>query len=318
MTQGDLCLVTGGAGFIGSNLVRALLERGFAVRVLDNFSTGHRDNLADAPAEVELVEGDVRDPDVLRKATQGAARVFHQAAIPSVFRSVHDPVTSHEANATGTLNVLVAARDAEVERVVYASSSSVYGDTVALPASEISPVNPLSPYGVSKLAGEKYLGAFYTSYEMATVSLRYFNVFGPHQDPTSEYAAVVPRFVTATLESRPATIYGDGEQSRDFTFVGDVVAANLLAAEAPPEAWGQAFNIAYNDRHTVNELLATIRALIPGDHPAPEHRPARPGEILHSQASTALAETMLGYRAKYSFEEGLRLTVDWFSEHRPR
>jgi nucleoside-diphosphate-sugar epimerase len=317
MTNGDLCLVTGGAGFIGSNLSRALLGRGFAVRVLDNFSTGRPENLADVAADVEQIEGDVRDRDGLDAAMRGVARVFHQAAIPSVARSVEDPATSHEANATGTLNVLIAARDAGVEGVVYASSSSVYGDTVALPVAETSAVHPLSPYGVSKLAGERYVGAFHASYGMAAVSLRYFNVFGPHQDPTSEYAAVVPRFVTATLEGRPATIYGEGEQSRDFTFVGDVVAANLLAADAPHEAWGQAFNIAYNDRHSVKELLEAIQELVPGYHQPPHYAPARPGEILHSQAGTGLAETLLGFQPTYSFEEGLRLTVEWFKEHRP-
>jgi UDP-N-acetylglucosamine/UDP-N-acetyl-alpha-D-glucosaminouronate 4-epimerase len=310
----DRCLVTGGAGFIGSNLVRALLERGHPVRVLDDFSTGRKDNLADVAGHLEVVRGDLRDPDGVRAAVRGVARVFHEGAIPSVFRSVKDPTSSHEANATGTLNVLMAARDEDVERVVYASSSSVYGDAETLPVGESAPVHPLSPYGVSKLAGEAYLGAFHGSYGMATVSLRYFNVFGPRQDPGSEYAAVVPTFVSATLEGRPARVFGDGEQSRDFTFVGDVVAANLLAAEAPEEAWGRAFNVAYNVRHTVNELLATIQGLVPGEHQPPERVEPRPGEIRHSQADTALAAKLLGYEPAYSFEEGLRLTVDWFTE----
>jgi UDP-glucose 4-epimerase len=310
----ERCLVTGGAGFIGSNLVRELLERGFEVRVLDDLSTGRRENLDDVAADVELRTGDLRDPGAVRDAVDGVDRIFHQGAIPSVIRSIQDPVASHEANATGTLNVLVAARDAGVDRVVYASSSSVYGDAPSLPVVETTPPHPISPYGVSKLAGERYLGAFHASFGMATVSLRYFNVFGPRQDPGSEYAAVVPRFVTATLGGRPARIYGDGEQSRDFTFVGDVVAANLLAADAPEDAWGMAFNVAYNDRHSVNELLAAIQALVPGEHPAPEHLPPRAGEIMHSQAETALAETLLGYRPKHTFDEGVALTVEWFSE----
>lgn len=313
MARGDLCLVTGGAGFIGSNLVQALLEHGYAVRVLDDFSSGRRENLAHVAADVDVREGDVRDPGAVRHAVRGVARVFHQAAVASVIASIDDPMSNHEANATGTLNVLVAARDEGVESVVYASSSAIYGDTVALPVTETTPFAPISPYGASKLAGEAYMSAFCAAYGMATVSLRYFNVFGPRQDPSSEYAAVIPKFVTATLEGRAPRVFGDGEQTRDFAYVGDVVAANLLASEAPEEAWGQAFNVAYNERHSVNELLATIRALIPGDHPAPVNEPPRAGEILHSQASTTLAQAVLGYRPKHSFQEGLRLTIEWFA-----
>lgn len=305
--------MTGGAGFIGSNLAMALLQGGSEVRVLDDFSTGRRRNLDEVQDDVEVLEGDVRDPAAVREAVRGVSRVFHQAAIPSVVRSVVDPVSSHAANATGTLNVLMACRDEGVERVVYASSSSIYGDTTALPIAETTTPRPLSPYGVSKLAGEAYMSAFNASYGMATVALRYFNVFGPRQDPSSEYAAVVPRFITATLAGEPVRIYGDGEQSRDFTFVGDVVAANLLAAEAGEEAWGGAFNIAYNDRHTVKELLAAVQALVPGEHPPPVFEPPRPAEVLHSQADTSLAEMVLGYRPVYSFEEGLRRTVEWFT-----
>ncbi len=229
----ELCLVTGGAGFIGSNLVRELLSRGFGVRVLDNLSTGRRENLSDVDGDVEVIEGDVRHLATVGRATEGVARVFHEAAIPSVARSVAAPLASHEANATGTLNVLIAARDAGAERVVYASSSSVYGDADRLPVTEDVPPRPISPYAVSKLAGEHYLAAFHASYGLPTVALRYFNVFGPRQDPASEYAAVVPRFATAALRGEPVTIYGDGEQSRDFTFVADVVEANILASEAP-------------------------------------------------------------------------------------
>jgi len=310
----ELCLVTGGAGFIGSNLVRELLGRGFAVRVLDNLSTGRRENLDEVADDVEVLEGDVRHLATVGRAVDGVSRVFHEAAIPSVARSVAAPFASHEANATGTLNVLIAARDAEVARVVYASSSSVYGNADRLPVSEDVTPHPISPYAVSKLAGEHYLGAFHASYALPTVSLRYFNVFGPRQDPASEYAAVVPRFVTAAVAGRPVTIYGDGEQSRDFTFVGDVVQANLLASEAPEAAWGRAFNVAYEERHSVKELLGEIRSLVPGvEQPEPEFVPPRPGEIRDSQADITAAREVLGYRPKFSFSEGLRITAEWFA-----
>jgi UDP-glucose 4-epimerase len=313
----DRCLVTGGAGFIGSNLVRELLDRGFEVRVLDNLSTGRGENLADLRDDLEVIEGDVRHLATVGRAVAGVDRVFHEAAIPSVARSVAAPLASHEANATGTLNVLIAARDAGVSRVVYASSSSVYGDAERLPVTEDATPHPLSPYAVSKLAGELSMGAFHASYGVPTVSLRYFNVFGPRQDPASEYAAVVPRFVTAALEGRPVTIYGDGQQSRDFTFVGDVVQANVLASEAPEAAWGRAFNVAYDQRHSVKELLAEIRSLVPGvEQPDPEFAPPRPGEIRDSQADVSAARDVLGYRPRSSFSDGLRTTVQWFAEHR--
>ena len=309
----ERCLVTGGAGFIGSNLVRALLERGLAVRVLDNLSTGRRSNLDDVAGDVELIVGSVEHLATVGRATQGVSRVFHEAAIPSVARSVEAPLASNESNVTGTLNVLIAARDAGVERVVYASSSSVYGDAEQLPVTEEVPTRPLSPYAVSKLAGETYLGAFHASFGLPTVALRYFNVFGPQQDPESEYAAVVPRFATAALTGGPVTIYGDGEQSRDFTFIGDVVQANLLAAEAPSEAWGRAFNVAYNERHSVNELLREIRALVPDvSQPEPEYAPPRPGEIRDSQADNTAAMEVLGFKPEHTFRGGLRETVEWF------
>jgi UDP-N-acetylglucosamine/UDP-N-acetyl-alpha-D-glucosaminouronate 4-epimerase len=305
-------LVTGGAGFIGSNLVRELLAGGAAVRVFDDFSTGRRENLADVADDVEVVEGDLRDPEAVARAMAGVSRVFHQGAVPSVFRSVKDPVTSHHANATGTLNVLIAARDAGVNRVVYASSSSVYGNVEELPARESLPTRPISPYGVSKLAGERYVGAFAATYGMAAVSLRYFNVFGPRQDPASEYAAVVPRFVTAALRGEPVVIFGDGEQSRDFTFVGDVVAANLLAADAVAPAWGGAFNVAYGDRHTVNQLFQMVQRLAEVDPVPPVREPPRPGDVRDSQADITQARDVLGYEPRWSFEEGIRLTVEWF------
>jgi len=309
----ERCLVTGGAGFIGSNLVRALLERGLTVRVLDNLSTGNRSNLDEVADDVELIVGSVEHLATVGRATQGVSRVFHEAAIPSVARSVAAPLASNESNVTGTLNVLIAARDAGVERVVYASSSSVYGDAEQLPVTEEVPTRPLSPYAVSKLAGETYLGAFHASFGLPTVALRYFNVFGPRQDPESEYAAVVPRFATAALIGGPVTIYGDGEQSRDFTFIGDVVQANLLAAEAPSEAWGRAFNVAYNERHSVNELLREIRALVPDvSQPEPEYAPPRPGEIRDSQADNSAAMEVLGFKPEHTFRGGLRETVEWF------
>jgi len=314
----ELCLVTGGAGFIGSNLVRELLSRGFGVRVLDNLSTGRRENLSDVDGDVEVIEGDVRHLATVGRATEGVARVFHEAAIPSVARSVAAPLASHEANATGTLNVLIAARDAGAERVVYASSSSVYGDADRLPVTEDVPPRPISPYAVSKLAGEHYLAAFHASYGLPTVALRYFNVFGPRQDPASEYAAVVPRFATAALRGEPVTIYGDGEQSRDFTFVADVVEANILASEAPEAAWGRAFNVAYNQRHSVNELLAEIRSLIPDvEQPEPVHAPPRPGEIRDSQADVTAATEILGYHPAHTFSDGLRATMEWFASSEP-
>jgi UDP-glucose 4-epimerase len=316
--SGERCLVTGGAGFIGSNLVRALLERGFAVRVLDNLSTGRRSNLDEVADDVELIEGSVQHLATVSRATEGVSRVFHEAAIPSVARSVAAPLASHESNATGTLNVLIASRDAGVERVVYASSSSVYGDAEELPVRETARPMPISPYAVSKLTGEQYLAAFHASFGLPTVSLRYFNVFGPRQDPGSEYAAVVPRFATAALAGGPVTIYGDGEQSRDFTFVGDVVAANLLAGEAPEAAWGRVFNVAYNDRHSVNDLLRRIRALVPDvDQPEPVHAPPRAGEIRDSQADNTAAMEVLGFRPEWTFEDGLRQTVDWFRNQPP-
>jgi len=312
-SSGERCLVTGGAGFIGSNLVRALLERGFAVRVLDNLSTGRRENLADVRDDVEFLQGSVAHLATVSRACEGVSRVFHQAAIPSVARSVAAPLASHEANATGTLNVLIGSLQAGVQRVVYASSSSVYGDADELPARETFRPKPISPYAVSKLAGEQYLAAFHASFGLPTVALRYFNVFGPRQDPSSEYAAVVPRFATAALTGGPVTIYGDGEQSRDFTFIGDVVQANLLASEAPSEAFGRAFNVAYNESHSVNELLREIRSLAPDvSQPEPQHAPPRAGEIRDSRADFAAAREVLGYSPRFTFQGGLRETVEWF------
>ena len=258
-----LAVVTGGAGFIGSNLVHALRDRGDRVRAFDDLSTGRPVNLDDLRDDIELVHGDVRDADAVAAAVLGADVVFHQAAIPSVARSVADPVASHDVNVTGTLNVLVAARDAGDVRVVYASSAAVYGNADELPLHEGMPTRPASPYGASKLAGERYLEAFTRTYGLPTVALRYLNVFGPRQDPRSEYAAAIPRFISCTLTGEAPVVFGDGEQARDFVFVDDVVRANLLAADAGEPAWGAAFNIGRGERRTVNELLETIRSLVP-------------------------------------------------------
>src|SRR6058998_2400987 len=270
-------LVTGGAGFIGSNLVRGLLERGDDVRVLDNFSTGSRENLADVESEVELVEGELRSYERVHAATRGIEVVFHQGALPSVPRSVQDPLTTSAVNVEGTLNVLLAARDEGVRRVVCASSSSVYGNSGELPRIETANPEPISPYGVSKLAAERYCVAFSRVYRLETVALRYFNVFGPNQDPTSQYAAVVPRFIAMVHEGRPVPIYGDGAQSRDFTFVSDVVNANLLAADADG-ASGSVVNIATGRSLSVNDLADAIgeTLAVPIEK---EYLPMRPGDV---------------------------------------
>jgi UDP-glucose 4-epimerase len=304
-------VVTGGAGFIGSNLVHALLARGDRVRVFDDLSTGRPVNLDDVSRDVELTDGDVRDADAVARAIAGASVVFHQAAIPSVARSVSDPVASNDVNVTGTLNVLVAARDNSVERVVYASSAAVYGNADTLPLLEGMPTRPASPYGVSKLAGERYLEAFTRTYGLATVALRYLNVFGPRQNPRSDYAAAIPRFISCMLAGEAPTIFGDGEQARDFVFVDDVVQANLLAADARESAWGRVFNVGRGERRTVNELLAAIRTLVPGEHPDPVHAPPRAGEVRDSWSDISAARETLGYEPAVGFEEGLRRTIEW-------
>jgi UDP-glucose 4-epimerase len=305
-----LYLVTGGAGFIGSHLVGALLARGHQVRVLDDFSTGRMECLAPYRDRIELMTGSILDGPTVASAVRGVAAVLHQAAIPSVPRSIQDPLRSHEANATGTLRLLLAARDAGVKRVVYASSSSVYGDTPVLPKVETMPPQPRSPYAVSKLAGEQYMRVFALLYGMETVSLRYFNVFGPFQDPTSQYAAVIPRFVTAMLRGERPTIYGDGLQSRDFSYIENVVHANLLALEAEGLA-GQAVNVATGKRHTLLDLVATLNELL-GTRIAPLHTDPRPGDVRHSLADTRAAAALLGYAPQVDFAEGLRRTVEWY------
>jgi UDP-glucose 4-epimerase len=306
-----ICLVTGGAGFIGSHLTDALVQQGRRVRVLDDFSTGRRDNLAHLPpGKIELVAGDLTDPEVLRSAMHGVELVFHQAALPSVPRSVEDPLSTHRVCATGTLQVLAAAREAGVRRVIYAASSSAYGDSDRLPKRESDPTNPLSPYAVAKLAGEHYCASFSRVYGLETVRLRYFNVFGPRQSPDSLYAAVIPRFIQACRAGRSPTIHGDGQQSRDFTFVEDVVQANLLAATAPGMS-GQVYNIACGQRTSLLELVAEINRLL-GTNVRPEHTAPRAGDVRHSQADIARAQADLGYQPRVEVREGLRRCVRAF------
>jgi nucleoside-diphosphate-sugar epimerase len=300
-------LVTGGAGFIGSNVARALLERGDEVRVLDNFSTGSRANLADI--DVEIVEGELRSYERVHNAVRGVEIVYHLGALGSVPRSVQDPLTSSAVNVEGTLNVLLAARDEGVRRVVYSSSSSVYGSSGELPRTEEMAPDPISPYGVAKLAAERYCISFSRVYaEFETVVLRYFNVFGPHQSPHSQYAAVVPLFITAIASGEPVTVYGDGEQSRDFTYVANVVDATLRAAQAA-DASGRIFNVAAERPATVNELAAAIGRIL--DKPV-ERRQAepRPGDVRDSWADVGEARRVLGYEPSVPLEEGLRLTAD--------
>jgi UDP-glucose 4-epimerase len=308
-------LVTGGGGFIGSNLVRGLLARGDDVRVLDNFSTGNRGNLADVWDEIELVEGDMRSYERVHAATRRVELVFHEGALPSVPRSVQDPLTTSAVNVEGTLNVLLAARDEGVRRVVAASSSSVYGNSGTLPRIEASPPDPESPYGVAKLAAERYCVAFSRVYDLETVVLRYFNVFGPRQDPTSQYAAVVPRFITAIAAGEAVPIDGDGEQSRDFTFVENVVDGNLLAADAA-EASGAVLNVATGEQTTINQLADTIGDLV-GRQVERSFRPPRAGDVLHSWADVSEARRVIGFEPRVSLREGLQRAVDWFLEREP-
>ena len=307
-------LVTGGGGFIGSNMVRALLAAGKAVRVIDDFSTGRRENLAEIAKDIELVEGDIRETPLLKKAMKGIRYVIHMAAIPSVIRSVEDPLTSNSVHVCGTLKILLEARDAGAERVVFSSSSSIYGDTPVLPKREDMNPLPLSPYGLSKLTGEQYCRLFTYLYGLKTYSLRYFNVYGPRQNPKSQYAAVIPLFIEALKNNQPPTIYGDGGQTRDFTFVEDVVAANLACCSAEPQAAGATHNIGCGARITVNDLALTI-ARIMGKNISPSYLPARKGDIRDSQADIGLAAKNLGWKPKVSLDAGLQRTVEWFLAH---
>ncbi len=307
-------VVTGGAGFIGSNLAESLAEEN-EVKIIDDFSTGKKDNVSDLP--VELIEGRITNLDLLKEIFEGADYIFHQAALPSVDRSIKDPISSNEVNVDGTLKVLIAARDAGVKKVVYASSSSTYGDTPTLPKKEDMEPNPLSPYAITKLTGEYYCTIFDHIYGLPTVSLRYFNVYGPRQDPSSEYAAVIPRFINRVLNNKPPVIYGDGKQTRDFTFIKDVVRANILSSESG-KARGM-INVAGGKRITINELAEKIIDLTGKKEKVkvkeklkPIYTEPRPGDIRHSLADISKAKKMLGYEPRWSLDDGLDLTVDWF------
>ncbi|MBN1813019.1 MAG: SDR family oxidoreductase [Anaerolineae bacterium] len=305
-------LVTGGAGFIGSNIVEELVRRGERVRVLDDFSTGKRENLSAFIGHIELVEGDLRDLPAVHQAVAGVDCVLHQAALPSVQRSVDNPLATHAVNATGTLNLLSAAREAGVKRVVYAASSSIYGDSPKLPKREDMLPRPKSPYAVSKLTGEQYCQAFTEVYGLETVCLRYFNVFGPRQDPTSQYSGVIPLFITAMLRGEAPTVHGDGLQSRDFSYISNVVHANLLAAAAPGAA-GRVFNIACGERYTLLDMIAALNDIL-GTQIEPVYTEPRVGDVRHSLADISAAEEALGYRVLVDFYDGLRQTVAWYRE----
>jgi UDP-glucose 4-epimerase len=307
-----LYLITGIAGFIGSSLARALLAKNEQVRGVDNLATGKRENLHEILPRIDFREADILDLDAMHKACAGVDYVLHQAAIPSVPKSVLDPVASNRANVDGTVNVLVAARDAKVKRVVYAASSSAYGDTPTLPKHEAMTPDPISPYAVAKLASERYMISFFRCYGLETVSLRYFNIFGPHQDPSSQYSGVLAKFITQMLRGEQPSIYGDGEQSRDFTYIDNAVEANLLACHAPAtQAAGKVFNVATGRRVTLNETFQLLRGMT-SYKGQPNYGPERGGDIKHSLADISQAEKYLGYKPKVDFEEGLRRTVEWY------
>ena len=303
-------LVTGGAGFIGSNIVSELVHRNESVRVLDNFCEGRRENLSGILNRIELIEGDIRDEAILEKATQGVDYVLHQAALRSVPRSFENPVETHEVNVTGTLKLFLTCVRQKVKRVVFASSSSVYGNTDRLPESEELPLNPLSPYAATKLAGEDYCKLFSHGYGLETVRLRYFNVFGPRQDPNSEYAAVIPKFILKVFRNESPVIDGDGLQSRDFTYIGNVVPANLQAV-IQPNVSGEAFNVACGEAHTVLDILDTVNRILKKKVP-PKFGPSRRGDVRHTLADVSKTERLLRCNAEINFEEGMARTVEYF------
>jgi len=306
-------LVTGGAGFIGSNICRKLISQGCFVRVIDNLLTGKKSNLSDIIDKIEFIEADMGDENVAPKAMKDIDVVLHQGALPSVPKSVDNPAATHKHCVDATFTLLLAARDAGIKRFVYAASSSAYGDTPTLPKTETMLTKPLSPYAAAKLAGEYYCSVFYRSFGLETVSLRYFNVFGPYQDPTSQYAAAIPAFVTSILKDEPPTIYGDGEQSRDFTYIDNVVEANLLAARTK-QTVGEVINIACGQRVTVNEIIHMINEFV-GKKVKPIYTDPRPGDVKHSLADISLAEKSIGYQPKVPFKEGLRLAIDWYRDN---
>lgn len=309
----DKFLVTGGAGFIGSNLCKRLVAEGCFVRVVDNLLTGKRSNLAPILDQIEFIEADMGDPEVAHAAMQGIDVVFHEGALPSVPRSVDDPVSSHRHCVDATFALLIAARDARVKRFVYAASSSAYGDTPTSPKVETIRPDPLSPYAVGKLVGEYYCSVFAKVYGLETICLRYFNVFGPQQDPASQYAAAIPAFITAILKDQPPTIYGDGEQSRDFTYIDNVVHANLLAARAKKTA-GQVVNVACGEAVTVNAIIGMINRLL-GKSVKPNYVPARVGDVKHSLADIAAARKLLGFEPVVPFHKGLERSIDWYRKN---
>jgi UDP-N-acetylglucosamine/UDP-N-acetyl-alpha-D-glucosaminouronate 4-epimerase len=306
-------LVTGGAGFIGSHLVDALLGAGHEVRILDNFSTGHRSNIEHA--DIEVIEGDLRSFERVSSATRGIDFVFHEGALPSVPRSIQDPLTSNAVNVEGTLNVILASRDAGVRRVIFASSSSVYGDTPGMPRREDQPVAPLAPYAVAKLAAERYVIVANKVFGLESVALRYFNVFGERQDPSSGYAAVIPKFIRMMLAGERPTVFGDGTANRDFTHIENVVAANLAAIEAP-DAPGRVINVAMHETHSINELVERLNGLL-GTSLEAEYLDPRPGDVPESLADVSLAREILGYEPSVGFDEGLQRTLDWVAAHQP-
>lgn len=307
------CLVSGGAGFIGSHLVAALVNRGDQVRVLDNFSSGHRENLAPWKGQIAIIEGDIRDEEAVREGLKGVDIVFHLAALVSVSLSLEKPLLYEDVNTKGLVNLLKLAHQAGVQRFVFSSSSAVYGDHPAPQKRESLFPKPVSPYGLQKLCGEHYLRIYHQLYGMANVSLRYFNVFGPRQSPDSDYAAVIPKFVARMAKGQSPIIFGDGLQSRDFVFVEDVVQANLLAAESEEEAWGKVFNVARGEAINLRELVDTLNGLLETALPAQYEAP-RPGDIKESLADISMARQVLGYHPRYSFEEGLKKTIGWFRE----
>jgi len=315
MPLSGIALVTGGAGFIGSHIASALIAEGARVRILDDLSTGHRENLDEIGGGIDFIQGSVADEELLNKALEGVELVFHEAAIPSVPRSVEEPRQTHIASVDGTFSLLVAARDQKVRRIVYAASSSAYGDQPTLPKSEQMLPDPLSPYAVAKLVGEYYCQVFTRVYGLETVSLRYFNVFGPRQDPGSQYSGVVSRFISALLSNERPVIYGDGEQSRDFTYIENVVFGNLSAAEAPNAA-GKVINVANGERITLNQLLSELKDLTGKQDVTAEYLEPRIGDVRHSLADISLARQLLGYESKVDLREGLQRTIDWWTSSR--
>lgn len=308
-------LVTGGAGFIGSNLADDLIRQGARVRIIDNFTTGFRENLEEITGDFDFIEGDINDDDAVAKAIDGVEIVFHQAALPSVPRSVEDPAETHRVCVNGTFNLLIKSQAAGVKRFIYAASSSAYGDQPTLPKVETMRPDPLSPYAVAKLTGELYCRAFNNVYGLETIALRYFNVFGPRQNPASMYSGVISRFIDALMTGETPVIYGDGEQSRDFTYIANVVDANIKAAHAT-EGLGETMNVANGERITLNELLEVLKDITNNPDAAADYQPPRSGDVKHSQADNTRAVECLGYSELVRLEEGLRKTIDWWKSSR--